>query len=86
MGRMKLLLLLVGLVAGCGASYDPTTNTVAAQVEARQLERCATDDAGTCSAAFMRTTAAIAFCANARELSVHGAPVPEAGTTCPKQP
>jgi hypothetical protein len=83
---MRALSLLLLALVGCGASWDPTANTVGAQIEARQLERCATDDAGTCTAAFMRVTAATAYCANAQELAHHGAPVPEAGTTCPKKP
>lgn len=85
---MVLRLVVVGALAGCGGqSYtadDATRNTVAAQIEARQLERCAVADAGTCTPAFMRVTAATAFCANAGALAAHGAAVPEAGTDCPK--
>lgn len=74
-------------LAGCCASYtadDTVRATVAAQLEARQLERCATDDGGTCTPAFMRVTAATAYCASAGSLAAHGKPVPEAGTECPK--
>jgi hypothetical protein len=85
---VALAVVAIALAMGaCASSYTPedtTANTVSAENEARQLERCAVDDAGGCSPAFMRITAATAYCANARELAAHGAPVPEAGTECPK--
>jgi hypothetical protein len=79
------MVLLLGLAA-CGPSYtadDTTSNTIAARNESHQLSACATDDASTCTPAYVRSSSEIAFCANARELLVHSAPVPEAGVTCP---
>ena len=81
---MKLIVLLA--LAGCGSSYtaeDNTSNTIAARNEGNQLTACATDDASTCTPAYVRASSEIAFCANARELLVHSAPVPEAGVACP---
>jgi hypothetical protein len=77
--------VVAAAVAGCGRSYDDadtTTNTVAARSEARVLELCATDDASTCTPSLVRAHTDLAYCANVRELVVHGAPVPEASVTC----
>lgn len=70
---------------GCGATYtadDATANTLAARVEARQLDVCAVMNAAACTPAFVRATSSVAFCANARELVAHQALVPEAGVHC----
>jgi hypothetical protein len=83
--------LLAGIVltlgnTGCGPSYtadDTTANTIADRYEAAQYQRCLADDAGTCAPSFVRSSAALAFCANAKELQRHGAPVPEGGPPCP---
>jgi len=75
-------------LTGCGGSYsgdDTTANTIAARHEARELELCATDDAGTCTPSMVRAQSTLAYCANARELTAHTAPVPEAGVSCRPQ-
>jgi hypothetical protein len=82
--RAALLLVL----AGCGATYtadDQAANTIAARHEVRQLQECASDDAGSCTPAMVRAHASLAYCANERELQVHGAPVPDAGVQCQPQ-
>jgi len=82
---MKLCLATTLVLAGCGASYsadDNTANTIADREESRVLALCATDDAGSCTPSRVRAFLTIAYCANARELSAHGAPVPEAGVSC----
>lgn len=78
------------LLAGCGGpSYgagDIFANTYAARVEARQAEACSADvDGGAplCTPAFIRASSSLAFCASARELASHGAPVPDSGIACP---
>jgi hypothetical protein len=79
------LLAAASLLVGCGGGFtsdDTTTNTVAARAEARQLEACAEDDAGACTPSFIRASSALAYCANARALAAHGAPVPEGGVAC----
>ena len=83
MQRLAFLLLL----AGCGGSYtddDTTANTIAARSEARVLAFCASgaEDAGGCTPSKVRAFIDLAYCANARELAAHGAPVPEAGAAC----
>jgi hypothetical protein len=70
------------LVIGCGPSYtadDTTANTIAARMEARVLDLCASDDAGTCTPSRVRAFTLLAACANDRELVVHSAPVPDGG-------
>lgn len=82
---VRALVLVAASLAGCGASYsadDTTANTLAARMEARALDLCATDDAGTCTPSRVRAFATIAYCANARELVVHRAPVPDGGVAC----
>ena len=60
---------------------DTVSNTIGARAEARVLQFCAVgmEDAGTCTPARVRAETDLAYCANARELTVHAAPVPEAG-------
>jgi hypothetical protein len=88
--RSGLLSILVAIfLAGCGPTYssdDTKANTIAARSEARLYDLCATDDAGTCTPGNVRARAFIAYCANARELLVHRAPVPEAGAEVQCQP
>lgn len=75
-------------ITGCGGSYtsdDTTANTIAARHEARELELCATDDAATCTPGMVRAQSSLAYCANAHELTVHSAPLPEAGVSCRPQ-
>jgi hypothetical protein len=77
------LLLFLGLAACGGWSADDTTaNTIAARSEARVLDLCAADDAGACTPSRVRAFTLLAFCANARELAAHGAPVSDAGVSC----
>lgn len=81
---MRALLLVAALFCACKSTYpddDQAANTTAAKAEARIVELCAVDaeDAGLCTPAHVRAFADLAYCANARELAVHGAPVPEAG-------
>jgi hypothetical protein len=83
--------MLAGAAGGCGPSYTPddtTANTVGARAEARVLQLCAPEmeDAGTCTPSKVRAETDLAYCANARELTVHGAPVPEAGVALSCQP
>jgi hypothetical protein len=76
---------LLGLSA-CGGGWnaaDTTGNTVAARHEGRVLEACVPgSDAGTCTPELVTSHTLVAYCANARQLSAHGAPLPEAGVTC----
>ncbi len=78
--------VLTCLLVGCGgAAWDASDTaavTVAARVEGRQLDACGDVDSGACTPEFAHATAALAYCASARELIVHGAPVPEAGIKC----
>lgn len=89
MGTMRTAApLLFAALVGCGGGFtddDTTANTVAARTESGQLSACAQDDAGSCSPAYVRASAALAYCANARELAAHGKPaVPgPAGMVCP---
>ena len=79
-GGMAALSLL-----GCGDSYtadDKAANAIAARHEVRSYDMCSTDDAGTCTAAAVRAHAALAYCANAREIAAHGGQVPEGGVSC----
>ena len=73
---------------GCGSAYtsdDTTANTIGAREESLQLRDCAQDDAGTCMPSRVRARSLLAYCANARELSAHGAPLPEGGPQCTPQ-
>jgi hypothetical protein len=74
------------LVAACGGSWSPVSNTVGARNEALVLDICATDDAGTCTPARVRGFTTLSYCANVHELVVHSAPVPDAGVACQPQP
>jgi hypothetical protein len=79
------VLALVGAGAlGCGPSYtkdDSTANGIAVRREAVVLDNCGQDDAGTCTPAMVRANTTVAFCANQREVTVHGAPF-DGGVPC----
>jgi len=82
---MRFLLALALFLPACATSWsdaDTEANTIGAKSEARVLEMCAGDDAGTCTPSRVRAFTALSFCANVRELVVHGAPEPDGGTTC----
>lgn len=73
------------LLDGCKDGYtndDKSANTIGARSESRVLDFCATDDASTCTPSKVRAFTLLSYCANARELAAHGAPVPEAGVAC----
>jgi hypothetical protein len=81
--------VIAALMVGCGGGYtdaDTASDKATAVVEAAQYSACATDDARTCTPAFMRATSTVAYCGNARNLSAHGRPIPPApaGLTCPR--
>jgi hypothetical protein len=76
--------VLLLLLCSCGASYtsdDTSANTIAAREEARVLDLCAQDDAGTCTPSKVRAFTTLSFCANQRELSAHSAPF-DGGPSC----
>lgn len=74
---------VVMLLGGCATSWTPddtTANTVGARSEARVLELCS-GDAGGCTPSKVRSFTMLSYCANARELSAHGAPF-DGGPPC----
>jgi hypothetical protein len=83
---MRFLLALALFLPACATSWsdaDTQASTIGAKNEARVLEMCASDDAGvSCSPSRVRAFTSLAFCAQVRELTVHGAPVPDAGIPC----
>ena len=83
-GAFVLALLMVAACGGGWNDSDTTANTVAARAEARTLAICATDDAGDCTPSRVRAFGTLAFCANQRELAVHGVVV-DAGVQCQPQ-
>lgn len=88
-GGARLLIWILYLTAQCGcggySADDGAANAIAARHEARTLEACADGDAGTCTPAVVRAHALLAYCANVRELVVHGQPAPDAGFACVPQ-
>ncbi len=76
--RFVPLLLLLPACATSWSDADTQANTIGARSEERILEMCS-GDAGECTPSRVRSFALLSFCANVRELVVHGAPLPVDG-------
>ena len=80
---MRILLALAFSLTACATSWsdaDTEANTIGARNEARVLEMCS-GDAGECTPSRVRAFTLLSFCANDRELTVHGHS-PDAGVAC----
>ena len=81
---MRFMVLLIGLVS-CQASYsadDKTAADIGTRNASELHDECATDDAGTCTAAVVRARSLIIFCAAQHAETTHGTPF-DGGPPCP---
>ncbi len=77
--------LLTFLLSSCATSWtdaDTQANTIGVRSEARVLEMCAGDGGTECTPSRVRAFTLLSYCANMRELAVHGGADPDAGSWC----